>query len=67
MRVLISLELLGGNKYNYSNNCRLSNSTMANPVKINKTVIVDMVFDSELYYAGNAFPQSRNYRRRHIG
>jgi hypothetical protein len=23
---IISLELLGGNKYNYSNNCRLSNS-----------------------------------------
>jgi hypothetical protein len=30
--------------------------TMANPVKINKTVIVDMVIlIPELYYAGNAF------------
>jgi hypothetical protein len=33
---------------------------MANPVKINKTVIVDMVIlIPELYYAGNAFPQKQ--------
>jgi hypothetical protein len=32
---------------------------MANPVKINKTVIVDMVIlIPELYYAGNAFPEA---------
>jgi hypothetical protein len=32
---------------------------MANPVKINKTVIVDMVILIPEYYAGNAFPQKQ--------